>query len=139
MNEEEDDYVEYTQFSRYQNALPQWIWNDLSGIDPQKRRQLAFKSEFKVPLSFKGTVFDTFIKVSTYGLVSSVVRLFWGSLTSVVPILSGLLIGYLVLYFVLKWAQIKNTQSIREEIIYGLAIDLFALGVIGYEVFTQVF
>lgn len=118
----------YSNFSRYQHFLPQWIWAELMGISPQKRRAFLLEQKFRTPLTFDYAVFDVMIKTAIWIVALAVLKELWRALLRDNLIITVLIIaGWIALYVFHKITQSRNTSTITEELQFQIFSDVFSV------------
>lgn len=118
----------YTQFSNFRDILPPFIWQELIGITPQKRRAYLLQTKFLTPLTFDYALLQFFSQFAVNIFTLHFVSAFWQLIGKNDPILFFLLVsGFGAGYAMFKWSQSKNTVTIREEIIFRSLVDTLSL------------
>lgn len=129
--------VRYTYFDRFKYILPPFLYQELIGISPQKRRAFLLQQRYLVPLTFSYSILQFFTRFSVIVSVEHFIKFFWEVKGDDDPIMFGLLLVIFLLCFGLfRLTQAKNTITIKEEVIYKTVVDGSAFICATIEVFN---
>lgn len=133
-----DETQRYVNFSRWQYTIPPYLLEEMMGFSPQKRRAFVLQSRFLVPLSFLYSLLLTIKMIGYYILFQIIVKWLFTYISGDLKIITGIVL-FLVfsLYLFLKWAQNKNTSTIKEELIYFSFSNFVSLTISSMMVYNQ--
>lgn len=118
----------YNYFQNFQNILPVYIWDQLIGITPQRRRAYLLQAKYVTPLTFSYALLGFFSQFAVNVGVLYFVRLLWDHFGKSDVIMFALIaIAFVAAYLVFRWSQAKNTKTIQEEMTYRTVIDSLSL------------
>lgn len=115
----------YTRFNdRFRYALPPYVFQEMIGLSPQRRRAFLLQQKYLTALSFDYAILEVMKKSSQWLLFIGLLRFMWDLFLNQHKVVSVLLILiFLLLFFVFRWQQSSNTRTIREEVVYQFVSD----------------
>lgn len=117
----------YSNFNRFQHIIPPYIFQEMIGFSPQRRRAFLLQNKYLVPLSFVYAMLELAKKIGYYILFILILRLLWEYwLFRYHVIYFGILLFIFMFYVAYKATQSRNTKTIKEEMYFYAFSD--ALG-----------
>lgn len=106
----------YSYFSKLASVLPQYVYAQLIGVNPQQRRAFLLQSRYLTPLSFTSVLLNFFFRYAVDVIIFHMLKAFYEIKGKYDPITFFVLIGIMiVLYFLFKSTQNANTRTLKEE------------------------
>nr|WP_288834325.1 hypothetical protein [uncultured Flavobacterium sp.] len=107
--------------------MPEWIWDSLPGVIPQKQRAYSLQSRYVMPLDFSLGFLQAYRQIAYFILMNLVFKELWNNFTlwgKIIIVLLFLCAGLLMgVYY---YAQRKNTRDIREEVFYFNTVTIIS-------------
>lgn len=123
---ETNTYI-YRNFSRFQYSIPPYIFGEMMGLSPQRRRAYLLQQRYRTALGFDYAILEVFKKTAYWVIVVTIIKILWESFLYEYKIITCLILAItLVLFAVFRWQQRANTKTIKEEIFYQSTSDLAA-------------
>ena len=121
---EQQKQIEYNYFGRFKDSLPQYIWDQLIGVTPQKRRAFLLQQRYLTPLTFSYVVFQFFAQYASNCIILQLFKFFWDYRGKEDKVITVILIGgFILAYIFYRITTSKNSVTIREEIVYRVLVD----------------
>lgn len=114
----------YSNFNRFQHIIPPYIFSEMIGFSPQRRRAFLLQNKYLVALSFNYAMLELMKKIGYYTIFVIVVRLLWDYwLYQYHALVIAVLLAIVAFYAAFKKTQSKNTQTIKEEMMFSMFSD----------------
>lgn len=116
--------------------IPQYLWNEMPGIDKQHQRAHYLRAKNLVPVSFLNVVLIFGIRFSCWFLFFFVCKTFF--LGVILAHLLGIILMFVlgvVIYSVWSWAITRNAPELKEEMSLNEVMNVIVILLSFYVVF----